>query len=151
MIKNPPAKAGRCERPRFHPQIGRSPGQGHGSPLQYSCLENPMDRGAWGATVHGVTKSQTRLKQLSTYPCFFIYIYIYFLFYICIIVIYDCFLIFPDNSIGKGSACNAGDPSSIPGLGRYAGEGIGYPLQYSWASLVTQLVKNPRAIWETWI
>ena len=51
----------------------------------------------------------------------------------------------------KGSTCNAGDPSSIPGSGRPAGEGIGYPLQYSWASLVTQLVKNPPAIRETWI
>ena len=57
-----------------------------------------------------------------------------------------CFL---DNSVGKESACNAGDPSSIPGSGRYAGEGIGYPLQYSWASLVAQLVKNPPAMWKT--
>ena len=44
------------------PGSGRSPGGGHGNPLQYSCLENPMDRGAWSATVHGVSKSQTRLK-----------------------------------------------------------------------------------------
>ena len=43
--------------------IGRSPGEGNGNPLQYSCLENPMDRGAWWATVHWVTKSQTQLKQ----------------------------------------------------------------------------------------
>ena len=49
---------------------------------------------------------------------------------------------FPDSSVGKESACNAGDPSSIPGLGRSAGEGKGYPLQYSWASLVAQLVKK---------
>ena len=48
---------------------------------------------------------------------------------------------FPDSSVGKEPACNAGDPSSIPRLGRSAGEGIGYPLQYSWASLVAQLVK----------
>ena len=46
---------------------GRSPEEGHGNPLQYSCLENPMDRGAWRATVHGVTQSQTRLKRLSTH------------------------------------------------------------------------------------
>ena len=46
------------------------------------------------------------------------------------------------NSVGKESACNVGDPSSIPGLGRFAGKGIGYPLKYSWASLVAQLVKN---------
>ena len=56
---------------------------------------------------------------------------------------------FPDSSVGKESACHAGDPGQIPGLGRAAGEGIGYPLQYSWASLVTQLVKNPPALWET--
>ena len=46
---------------------GRSPGEGHGSPFQYSCLENPKDRGAWWATVHRVTKSRTRLKRLSTH------------------------------------------------------------------------------------
>ena len=50
---------------------------------------------------------------------------------------------FPDSSVGKESACSAGDPGSISGLGKSAGEGIGYPLQYSWASLVAQLVKNP--------
>ena len=55
------------------------------------------------------------------------------------------------SSVGKESACNAGDPGSIPGSGRYAGEGIGYPLQYSWASLVGPLVKNPPAMWETWV
>ena len=58
---------------------------------------------------------------------------------------------FPDSSVGKESACNTGDPSLIPWSGRYAGEGIGYPLQYSWASLVAQLGKNPPAMQETWI
>ena len=58
---------------------------------------------------------------------------------------------FPDSSAGKESTCNVGDPSSIPGFGRSAGEGIGYPLQYSWASVVAQLVKNPPAIQETWV
>ena len=77
--------------------------------------------------VHGVAKSWTQLS--------------------------DChiFLVFPDSSVGKESACNVGDPSLIPGSGRSAGEGIGYPLQYSWASLVAQLVKNPPAMWETWV
>ena len=56
---------------------------------------------------------------------------------------------FPDSSVGKESACNAGDPSSIPGSGTSTGEGLGYPLQYSWASLVAQLVKNLPAMWET--
>ena len=55
----------------------------------------------------------------------------------------------PDCSVGKESTCNAGDPSLIPGSGRSLGEGIGYPLQYSWASLVAQLVKNPPAMQET--
>ena len=55
---------------------------------------------------------------------------------------------FPCGSAGKESACNAGDPGSIPGSGRSPGEGIDYPLQYSWASLVAQMVKNPR---ETWV
>ena len=57
---------------------------------------------------------------------------------------------FPGNSAGKESACNAADPGSIPGSGRSSGEGIGYPLQYSWASLVAQLVKNLPAMRETW-
>ena len=57
----------------------------------------------------------------------------------------------PDSSAGKESACNAGDPGLIPGSGRSTGEGIGYPLQYSWASLVAQLVKKPPAVWETWV
>ena len=56
---------------------------------------------------------------------------------------------FPVSSTGKESACNAGDPDSIPGSGRSTGEGIGYPLQCSWASLVAQLVKNPPAMQET--
>ena len=57
---------------------------------------------------------------------------------------------FPDSSIGKESSCNAGDPGSIPGSGRSAGEGIGYLLQYFWASFVVQLVKNLPAMRETW-
>ena len=58
---------------------------------------------------------------------------------------------FPGGSAGKESACNARDPSVIPGLGRYTGEGIGYPFQYSWASPVAQVVKNQPAMWETWV
>ena len=58
---------------------------------------------------------------------------------------------FPGSSVGKESACNAGDPGSIPGLGRSVGEGIGYPLQYSWASPVAQLVKNLPEMQKTWI
>ena len=60
-------------------------------------------------------------------------------------------LCFPDSSVGKESACNAGNPGLIPGSGRSIGEGIGYPLQYSWASLVAALVKNLPAMRETWV
>ena len=58
---------------------------------------------------------------------------------------------FPDTTVGKESTCNAEESGSNPGPGRSAGEGIGYPLQYSQASLVAQLVKNPPAMWETWV
>ena len=58
---------------------------------------------------------------------------------------------FPDSSVGKESACIAGDPGSIPELGRSSGEGIGYPIQHSWTSLVAQLVKNTPAMRETWV
>ena len=59
--------------------------------------------------------------------------------------------VYYDSSVGKESSCSAGDPSSIPGSGRSAGEGIGYPLQYSWASLVAQLVKNLPVMLKTWV
>ena len=65
MVKNLPASSGDVKDTGSIPGLGRFPGEGHGDPLQYSCLKNPMDRGAWWATVHGVTKSQTRLKRLS--------------------------------------------------------------------------------------
>ena len=58
---------------------------------------------------------------------------------------------FPDNSAGKESTCNAGDPGWILGSGRSLGEGIGYPVQYSWSSLVTQMVMNLPAMLETWV
>ena len=65
---------------------------------------------------------------------------------------HDCVTLgFPHSSVGKESACNAGDPGLLPGSGRSAEEGIGYPLQYSWASLVAQLVKNPHAMREIWV
>ena len=62
MVKNPPANAGDAGDTGLIPGSGKSP-EGNGNPLQYSCLENPMDRGAWWATVHGVAKSQTRLRD----------------------------------------------------------------------------------------
>ena len=60
MIKNPPANA---EDAGSIPGLGRSPGEGNGNPLQYCCLENPMDRGAWRVTVHGIAKRQTLLSE----------------------------------------------------------------------------------------
>ena len=61
------------------------------------------------------------------------------------------FFIMHHSSVGKESTCNAGDPGSIPVSGRSTGEGIGYPIQYTWVSLVAQLVKNPPAVQETWV
>ena len=59
VVKNLPANAGDIRDPGSIPGLGRSSGEGHGNPLQYSCLENPTDRGVWWATIHGVAKSQT--------------------------------------------------------------------------------------------
>ena len=66
VVKNPSADAGDVRDGGSIPGWGRSPGEGHGNPLHYSCLENPIDRGVWGPMVHGVGQSQTQLKQLST-------------------------------------------------------------------------------------
>ena len=63
VVKNTPTNAGDIRDAGSIPGLGRSPRGGHGNPLQYYCLENPMDRGAWGTTVHGVAKSQTRLSM----------------------------------------------------------------------------------------
>ena len=91
------------------PGLGRSPGEGNGNPFQYSCLGNPMNRGAWWATVHGVEKSWTRLSDFT------------FIFLFTILFI---------RSVGKEFACNTGDLGSIPGLGRFPWRSNGNPLQY---------------------
>ena len=67
MVKNLPANVGGIRDTGSIPELGKSSREGHGNPLQYSCLENPVDRGAWQDTVHGVAMSQTQVKQLSTY------------------------------------------------------------------------------------
>ena len=77
MVKNPPATAGDARDMGLIPGSGRSPGGGNGNPLQYSCLENPMDRAGWWAMVHRVTKSQTRLKQLSRAQHTRMYVYVH--------------------------------------------------------------------------
>ena len=66
MVKNPPANSGDIRNVGSIPGSGRSPGKGNGNPLQYSCLKNPMDGGAWRATVHRVAKSRTRLSDFTT-------------------------------------------------------------------------------------
>ena len=63
MVKNPPASVGDIRDTGLIPGSGRSPGEGTGNPLPYSCLENSMDRGTWGARVHGAAESQTRLRD----------------------------------------------------------------------------------------
>ena len=98
IVKNLPE----CGRPRFHPWVERSPGEGNGNPLQYSCLENSMDKGAWRAIVPEIAKSWTSLSDYT--------------------------LGFPGGSDDKESVCNAGDLGSIPGLGRSPGGGLGNPL-----------------------
>ena len=75
MVKNLPARAGGMRNESLIPGLGRSPGGGgHGNPLQYSCVENPMDRRVWWATVHRVTKSQIQLSDLA---CTYTHIYIH--------------------------------------------------------------------------
>ena len=69
MVRNPPANAREISDGGLIPKLGRPLGGGHGYPLQYSCLENPKDRGVWAAAVYGITKSWTQLKRLSMYAC----------------------------------------------------------------------------------
>ena len=104
-------------------------GEGNGTPLQHSCLANPMAGGAWWATVHGVSKSRTRLSDFHS------------------LGLNSGFsLDFPGGSDGKVSVYNAGDLGSIPGSGRFPGKRNGNPLQYScpkshgWRSLVQATV-----------
>ena len=73
VVKNPPTSEGDIRDTSLIPGLGRSPGEGNGNPLQYSCLENPVDREACWATVHRVAKTWTQLKQLSTHCNSFIY------------------------------------------------------------------------------
>ena len=115
--------------------LRRSTGEGNSYPLQYFGLENSKD-----CIVHGITKNSEcdfPAKAAGSLQAWS----------------HDIFICggFPDSSVGKESACNAGDPGLFPRSGRSAGEGKGYPLQYSWASLVAQLVKNLPAMQETWV
>ena len=116
MVKNPPASAGATGDAGLIPELRRSPGEGNGNSLQYSCLENPTDRGAWQVTVHGIAKSRTQLNRLSLS-----HHKVAFGRGFCI-----------RGSAGKESACNMGDLSSIPGLGRSPGEGNSHSSILAW-------------------
>ena len=87
------------------------------------------------------------LKLLFKKACFFFLIF----FFKTIVLLYISNKGFPSGSAGKESTCDAADPGSIPVLASFPGEGIGHPLQYFWVSLVAQTVKNPPAMWETWV
>ena len=146
VVKNPPASSGDGRDMGSISGSGRSPGEGNGNPLQYSCLENPMDRGAWQTTVHGVTKRQARdrytVPQNKDIPLYnhitvdklriFNVDGIFLSNRAHIPVLSSIFTLFlegplfsfllyrtPDGSDGKASACNAGDLGLIPGLGRF--------------------------------
>ena len=129
------------------PGPGRSPGEGNGNPLQYSCLEHPMDGEAWWATVHEVAKSWTWLSDLTNFN---FYLIDNSNFYFdtklsCMLKLKEFLstflsvkfwktmskLGFPGCSAGTETTCDAGDPGSTPRLGRSPGEGIGYPLHCS--------------------
>ena len=73
MVQNPPARAGDVRDADSIPESGRSPGEGHGNPLQYSYLENPVDKGAWQAAVHRVTESDTTEVTKNSFPIVFLY------------------------------------------------------------------------------
>ena len=120
-VKNPLANAGDLRDVGSIPGSGRSPGGGHCKPLQYSCRENPVDRGAWWATVHRVAKSQTCLKQLSTHTPKQAYMRL------------PRWLRAQESAARSG---DAGDVGSIPESGRSPEGGNGNPLQYS-------CLKNP--------
>ena len=110
VVKNPPANAGDIRDMVFIPGLGRSPGEGNGNPLHSSCLGNPMDRGAWWATVHGVTENRTWLTDWTTtkYVDTFNFIKVWWF-----LNHHHHKLLgrmgFPHSSVGKSSACNAGD------------------------------------------
>ena len=108
--------------------------------------ESPVSP-VWQADSLSLSHQRSPIMCVCIYVCVYIYTHAYT--YICMyIYIYTDF---PGSSDGKESACNAGDPGSIPGLGRSRGEGTGYPLQCSWAFLVSQLVKNLPAMQDTWV
>ena len=110
-----------AEDPGLIPGLGRSPGEGNGNPPQYSCLRNPMDKGAWQATPHCVAKTHTH-THTHTHTRYF---------QIGSLLLFLRHWVFPGGSDCKESSWSAGDSDSIPGWGRSPGEGNDNPLQYS--------------------
>ena len=126
-----------------------------------------MDREAWHAAVHGVAKNQTGLSnwtELNEGCASYLYVFAWFIPLhliwqdpeILLVHVFPLLFLFSEfnflnSSVGKEPDCKAEDPGLIPGSGRSPGEGIGYPPQYSWASPVALLVKNPSAMQETWV
>ena len=147
VVMNVPAIWGNVRIAGFTSGLGRSPGGGHSNPLQCSCLENSMDRGEWCATVHGVTKSWTWLKLLSTHTqlayiivsvqvyskLIVLYIHIYMCVCMCVyiyIYIYTLFFFWALSQVAlevknlPASAGDVRDTGLIPGLGRSPAEGM---------------------------
>ena len=123
VVKNPLVNAGDLRDKGSVPGSGRSPG----NPLQYSCLENPVDRGAWRATVLRRHDWGNAAHTMHTY---------FFTSLLCLPI--NC-KSFPGSSTGKESSRNTGDLGLIPGLGRSPGEGKGYPLQEFWPGVYHRL------------
>ena len=118
--------------------------------LEWSLYQAPMGiQRTWACSQVGNVgwQGMSWLKEKSFFYCCCHWSIAFPIFYINICI----FGAFPSSSAGKESFCNAGNPGLIPGLGRSPGEGIGYPLQYSWASLVVQMVRNSPAMQETWV
>ena len=138
-VKNPPASAGDLRDMGSILEWGRYPEGVHGNPLQYTCLENPMDRRACRATVHRVTVSHD-WRNSTHAPALILLFQLIQLWVQCLESLLDFsiftslvwyYLGFSGGSAGKESACNVGDLVSISGLGRSPGAGHGNPLQYS--------------------
>ena len=151
MLENLPAKAGdrRDARDtgliRLIPELGRCPGGGHGNPLQYSCLENPMDRGVWRATVHGVVKSQTGLKRISTASDHFVIVTADILTQtesLCCAsefssspAVYFCVSLMNRNSSKAGEPLPRGSaPSGVPGKSPHPSSALSLGLGLQWPS-----------------
>ena len=129
MVKNPPANVGDTREAGSISGSGRSPEEGNGNSLQYSCLESSVDKGAWRARAQGISKSWTPLSTHAHTHTESIYLITFFLLFSEMFYFWYNLFGFHGGSYGKESACNAGDTHLIPGSGRFPGEMHGNPLQ----------------------